>query len=259
MRLAENTGRKKVAKNRHLGTIAQLCWELLGLFIRVCIALCTIVAHNIAQNRPDTIPSYPPDNHHCSDDVYLREGGVKDRAKDADVKGQEVKGRKGGAPATHGAIIKWLWMVWFTSCLQRRWLNIRIRKHFSILHSYDTYILVTNIITLKQRPWNFLEFLKLYPWIWAYSKTFHKVVLSHELGWSDIYATDWYRKPTMLEWILCYNDIPTFCISSSSSSSSGASLTASASHSITTSSGTATYISVWLQRSTSTWYWEYHG
>ena len=25
MRLAENTGRKKVAKNRHLGTIAQLC------------------------------------------------------------------------------------------------------------------------------------------------------------------------------------------------------------------------------------------
>jgi len=25
MRLAENTGRKKVAKNGHLGTIAQLC------------------------------------------------------------------------------------------------------------------------------------------------------------------------------------------------------------------------------------------
>jgi len=41
----------------------------------VCIALCTIVAHNIAQNRPDNFPPYPPDNHHCSDDVYLREGG----------------------------------------------------------------------------------------------------------------------------------------------------------------------------------------
>jgi len=40
----------------------------------VCIALCTIVAHNIAQYRPDNFPSYPPDNHHCSDDVYLREG-----------------------------------------------------------------------------------------------------------------------------------------------------------------------------------------
>jgi len=48
--------------------------ELLGLFICVCIALCTTIAHNIAQNRPDNFPSYPPDNHHCSDDVYLREG-----------------------------------------------------------------------------------------------------------------------------------------------------------------------------------------
>jgi len=41
----------------------------------VCIALCTIVAHNIAQNRPDNFPSYPLDNHHCSVDVYLWEGG----------------------------------------------------------------------------------------------------------------------------------------------------------------------------------------
>ena len=47
-----------------------------SLFICVCIALCTIVAHNIAQNRPDNFPPYPPDNHHISDDVYLREGGL---------------------------------------------------------------------------------------------------------------------------------------------------------------------------------------
>ena len=46
-----------------------------SLFICVCIALCTIVGHNIAQNRPDNFPSYPPDNHCCSDDVYLRKGG----------------------------------------------------------------------------------------------------------------------------------------------------------------------------------------
>jgi len=26
----------------------------------VCIALCTTVVHNIAQNRPDNFPSYPP-------------------------------------------------------------------------------------------------------------------------------------------------------------------------------------------------------
>jgi len=46
-----------------------------SLFICVCIALCTIAAHNIAQNRPNSFPPYPPDNHHISDDVYLREGG----------------------------------------------------------------------------------------------------------------------------------------------------------------------------------------
>jgi len=47
--------------------------ELLGMFICACIAPCTIVAHNIAHNKPDNSPSYPPDSHHCSDDVYLRE------------------------------------------------------------------------------------------------------------------------------------------------------------------------------------------
>ena len=41
----------------------------------MCSSLCTIVAHNTAQNRPDSFPSCPPDNHHCSDDVYLRERG----------------------------------------------------------------------------------------------------------------------------------------------------------------------------------------
>ena len=46
-----------------------------SLFICVCIALCTIGADNIAQNRPDSFPPYPPDNHHISYDVYLREGG----------------------------------------------------------------------------------------------------------------------------------------------------------------------------------------
>ena len=50
--------------------------DLLGLFICVCIALCTIVAQNIAQNRPDSFPAYPPVNHHISDDVYLREVGM---------------------------------------------------------------------------------------------------------------------------------------------------------------------------------------
>jgi len=55
-----------------------------SLFICVCIALSTIVAHNIAQNRPDSFPPYPPDNHHCSDDVYLREGGIYLLAQNVD-------------------------------------------------------------------------------------------------------------------------------------------------------------------------------
>jgi len=55
--------------------------ELLGPFICVCIALCTIVVHNIAHNRPYSFPSYPPDNHHSSDDVYLREGGFSARGR----------------------------------------------------------------------------------------------------------------------------------------------------------------------------------
>ena len=59
-----------------MGPVRQnLIQRTVSLFICVCIALCTIVAHNIAQNRPDSFPPYPPDDHHISDDVYLREGG----------------------------------------------------------------------------------------------------------------------------------------------------------------------------------------
>jgi len=28
------------------------------------------------RQKTDNFPSYPPDNHHCSDDVYLREGEI---------------------------------------------------------------------------------------------------------------------------------------------------------------------------------------
>jgi len=48
--------------------------ELLGLFICVCSSLCTTIAHNIAQNRPDNFPSCPPDNHHCSDCLFEGRG-----------------------------------------------------------------------------------------------------------------------------------------------------------------------------------------
>jgi len=63
----------------NLSTVTWAQWDktqLFGLFICVCIALCTIIAHNTAQNRPDNFLSYSQDNHHSSDDVYLREGGL---------------------------------------------------------------------------------------------------------------------------------------------------------------------------------------
>jgi len=41
--------------------------------VYICVQFT--VYNNTAQNRPDNFPSYPPDNHHCSDDVYLRERG----------------------------------------------------------------------------------------------------------------------------------------------------------------------------------------
>jgi len=49
-----------------LSTVKRAQWdkshsrELLGPFICVCIALCTTVANNIAHNRPEIFPSYPP-------------------------------------------------------------------------------------------------------------------------------------------------------------------------------------------------------
>jgi len=71
-----NTQYKNESKHSEMGPVRKNpIQRTVSLFICVYIALCTIVAHNIAQNRPDNFPPYPPDNHHYSDDVYLREGG----------------------------------------------------------------------------------------------------------------------------------------------------------------------------------------
>ena len=68
---------KNESKHSEMGPVRQNpIQRTVSLFISMCIVLCTIVAHNIAQNRPDSFPPYPPDDHHSSDDVYLREGGV---------------------------------------------------------------------------------------------------------------------------------------------------------------------------------------
>jgi len=61
-----------------------------SLIICVCIALCTIVAHNIAQNRPDSFLPYRPDNHHIPDDVYLREGGLTKAGREDEGRDYEI-------------------------------------------------------------------------------------------------------------------------------------------------------------------------
>jgi len=63
--------------------------------VHVCVysSLCTIVAHITAKNRPDNFPSYPPDNHHCSDDVYLREGGTLKGTWSSDKHGEKIAHR----------------------------------------------------------------------------------------------------------------------------------------------------------------------
>ena len=55
---------KNESKHSKMGPVKQNPIQRpVSLFICVCIALCTIVAHNIAQNRPDNFPPYPPDSH----------------------------------------------------------------------------------------------------------------------------------------------------------------------------------------------------
>ena len=63
-------------KHSEMGPVRQNpIQRTVSLFICVHCTVYNNVAHNIAQNRPDNFPSRPPDNHHCSDAVYLREGG----------------------------------------------------------------------------------------------------------------------------------------------------------------------------------------
>jgi len=60
-------------KHSEMGPVRQNPFQRTVRSVHMCVH-CTV--HNFAQNRPDNFPSYPPDNHHCSDDVYFKEGGM---------------------------------------------------------------------------------------------------------------------------------------------------------------------------------------
>ena len=63
---------KNESKHSEMGPATQNPIRRTVRSVHMCVH-CTD-AHNIAQNKTDNFPPYPPDNHHCSDDVYLREG-----------------------------------------------------------------------------------------------------------------------------------------------------------------------------------------
>jgi len=68
---------KNESKHSEMGPVRQNPIQRTVRSVHMCVhCIVHIVEHNIAQNRPDNFPSYPPDNHDCSDNVYLMEGGT---------------------------------------------------------------------------------------------------------------------------------------------------------------------------------------
>ena len=60
MRLAANTGRKKVAKNRHFGTIAQLCRAISSHLRHVSTIGKNLLSSNTSSTCPDNMVNFGP-------------------------------------------------------------------------------------------------------------------------------------------------------------------------------------------------------
>jgi len=60
MRLAANTGRKKVAKNRHLGTIAQLCRAISSQLRHISTIGKKLLSSNISSTCPHNMVNFGP-------------------------------------------------------------------------------------------------------------------------------------------------------------------------------------------------------
>ena len=50
------------SKDSQMGPVRQNAIQRTVRSVHMCTAVCTIVAHNIAQNKYDNFPSYPPDS-----------------------------------------------------------------------------------------------------------------------------------------------------------------------------------------------------
>ena len=60
LRLAANTGRKKVAKNRHLGTIAQLCRAISSQLRHLSTIGKNLLSSNISSTCPHNMVNFGP-------------------------------------------------------------------------------------------------------------------------------------------------------------------------------------------------------
>jgi len=60
MRLAENTGYKKVAKNRHLGTIAQICRAISSQLRHMSTIGKELLSSNMSSTCPHNMVNFGP-------------------------------------------------------------------------------------------------------------------------------------------------------------------------------------------------------
>jgi len=82
-------------------------------------SLCTTTVHSTAQHSSDNLPSYPPDNHHCSD------GGRGVHTRNFyDVVNIIIIGNNGNIIIIIDIIMR---------CYYLHWINILVHKIFKVL------------------------------------------------------------------------------------------------------------------------------
>jgi len=69
-RLAANTGRKKVAKNRHLDTVAQLCRAISSQIWHVSTIGKKMLSSNVSSTCPDNMVNFGPLTAEISSGVW---------------------------------------------------------------------------------------------------------------------------------------------------------------------------------------------
>jgi len=113
----------------------------------MCIWLCTTVIHNTAQNSSDNIPSYPPDNHHCSEWCLLERREVSRNQKGKNHYGFYWSKRwRGGIGIS--------WSICKSFAPRSRQITTPIPYHSVFLHTGCSSWRTTNSVkALKANPW----------------------------------------------------------------------------------------------------------